>query len=295
MKCSQIILGLMRIQEKTIEEINELLIKAIQLGINMFDIADIYGNGKCEKLLGEVFDYNPTLREKLLLQTKCSICDGYYDCSKQHIKESVNRSLSRMRTEYIDILLLHRPDILMDYKEVAETMKELFNEGKVHYFGVSNFPAHQIKMLQKELPFKLYINQIQMSIVHCPMIDSVLHFNTQSSCALDRTYQTYEYCQEENIQIQAWSPLQINLHEGSFIGNTSFPELNTKLNKLAIKYSTTPQSIAINWLLQLPTPLQPILGTTNPLHLDEIMKSMTFTITKQEWYSLYTLAHKSLP
>ena len=171
-KVSRLILGLMRIHEKPIEQIEELLKKSIQLGIRLYDIADIYGNGKCESMLGEIFDKNPLMRDKMFIQTKCDICNGYYDCSKEHIIQSVDRSLARMRTQYVDLLLLHRPDILMNYKEVAETMIQLFNEGKVHYFGVSNFPSHQIKMLQKELPFKLYINQIEMSIVHCPMIDS---------------------------------------------------------------------------------------------------------------------------
>lgn len=295
LKVSRLILGLMRIHEKPIEQIEELLKKAISLGIRLYDIADIYGNGKSETMLGEIFDKNPLMREKMFIQTKCDICNGYYDCSKEHIKQSVNHSLSRMQTNYVDLLLLHRPDILMDYKEVAETMIELFNEGKVHYFGVSNFPSHQIKMLQKELPFKLYINQIEMSIVHCPMIDSVLHFNTTSEFACDRTYQTYEYCQEENIQIQAWSPLLISLSDGPFIGNEKYVELNKKLNELAEKYHTTPQSIAINWLLKVPGNIQPVLGTTNPIHLEEMYSAVTYQLTRQEWYSLYTAANKFLP
>ena len=258
-------------------------------------IADIYGNGKCETMLGEIFDRNPLLREKMIIQTKCSICKGYYDCSSKHIKYSVDRSLARMQTKYIDILLLHRPDYLMDYKEIAQTMKELFIEGKVHYFGVSNFPSHQIKMLQKELPFPLYINQIQMSIAHCPMIDSVLHFNTRSEFANDRTYQTVEYCQEQNIQLQAWSPLQISLSDGSFIDNEKYKELNDKLDELAKKYDTTKHAIAINWLLKLPENVQPVIGTTNSIHLEEIYKSVSYEITKEEWYSLYTAANKYLP
>ncbi|ELP93423.1 aryl-alcohol dehydrogenase, putative [Entamoeba invadens IP1] len=295
LKVSQYVIGFMRFKNKTVEQAEDFIQKALECGINCIDNADIYGGGECEKLLGRVFEKRPSLREKLVVQTKCGICRGFYDLSKEHILRSVDTSLGRMNIMYIDILLLHRPDALMDYKEVADALKTLFFNGKVHYFGVSNFSPIQIDLLQKELPFKLWFNQIQFSVVHCQSIDESVHFNTTHETSLVRDGNVLDYCALHDIQVQAWSPLQVDFVKGTFINNPEYKKLNEKLCELSQKYDVTPHEIALSWILRHPSHIQVVTGTTNPEHLVNEVSAFSFELTRKEWYELYLSTGKPLP
>ena len=275
LKVSKIALGCMRIADKNIEEVEELVKTALESGINFFDHADIYGRGKSEELFGEVLKRHPEYRKQMIIQTKCGIVPGKrYDFSKEHILKCVNESLERLHTDYVDILLLHRPDALCDPQEVAETFNELYEAGKVHYFGVSNHTPLQIELLKKYLKYPIIINQLQLSIVHSVMIDSGLNMNMKEAFAQDKDGGVLDYCR---------------------LNHTNYQKLNDVMQQLAYKYQVTKPAIAIAWLLRHPAHMQPIVGTTSSQHLKETIKACDFTLTRQEWYDLYLASEKPLP
>jgi len=285
----------MRINKLSVEEVEKLILKAIENGINFFDHADIYGAGKSEELFGEVLKKNPDLRSKMIIQTKCGICKGYYDSSKEHILESVENSLKRLKTDYIDVLLLHRPDTLMDITEISEAFTELQKSKKVRYFGVSNMNQVQIELLQKTLKQNLLFNQLQFSLVHSILVDEGVNVNMKNDGSINRGGGILEYSRLQDITIQAWSPLLASWEEGLFLNHPKYQKLNDKLNELSIKYQVTPSAIAISWILRHPANIQPIVGTTSVVHLDELCKSTEITLTRQEWYELYLSVGKLLP
>lgn len=293
---SRLALGCMRIAGKTVEEVESLIDTALENGINFFDHADIYGGGRSEMLFGEVLKKRPELREKMVIQTKVDIVPGQrYDMSKEYILNAVEGCLSRLNTSYVDILLLHRPDALVEPKEVAEAFDELYASGKVKYFGVSNHTPYQIKLLQKYCKQPIIINQLQLSIVHSVMIDSGINANMKEAWAQDKDGGVLDFCRLEDITIQPWSSIQASWAEGSFINNPNYEKLNIKLQELADKYGCTKAAVAIAWLLRHPACMQPIVGTTSPVHLVELTKSTDFTLTRQEWYDLYLASEKPLP
>ena len=296
LKVSKIALGCMRIADKSIEEVEELIKTALESGINFFDHADIYGGGKSEELFGEVLKRHPKYRKQMIIQTKCGIVPGKrYDFSKEHILKCVNESLERLHTDYVDILLLHRPDALCDPQEVAETFNELYEAGKVHYFGVSNHTPLQIELLKKYLKYPIIINQLQLSIVHSVMIDSGLNMNMKEAFAQDKDGGVLDYCRLNDITIQPWSSIQASWAEGTFIDHPNYQKLNDVMQQLAHKYQVTKPAIAIAWLLRHPAHMQPIVGTTSSQHLKETIKACDFTLTRQEWYDLYLASEKPLP
>ena len=292
---SQIALGCMRISKLTVYQVENLILSAVKLGINFFDHADIYGGGKSEELFGEVLKRNPGLREKIIIQSKCGIRKGYYDMSKEHIINSVNNSLKRLGVNYLDILLLHRPDALMDINEVNEAFNILKAENKVKHFGVSNMNPMQIELLKKGLDVDININQLQYSIVHSGMNDIGFNVNMKNNLAVSYDNSVLDYCQLNDITVQPWSVLQASWEDGSFLNNPKYPELNELLNNLARKYEVTPSAIAIAWILRLPQKMQPIVGTTNPVHLQEIVQADNIELTRQEWYEIYTSTGKIMP
>lgn len=294
-KASEIGLGCMRISEMDKASVNSLINTALDCGVNFFDHADIYGNGKSEEIFSEALSMSPSLREKIILQSKCSIRPGFYDYSKEHIINSVNSILKRLRTEYLDILLLHRPDTLMEPEEVNEAFEKLYNEGKVRNFGVSNHNSMQIELLNKYLKNKITINQLQFSIMHTGIIDSGLNVNMKISPSIDRDGSILEYCRLNDINIQAWSPYQYGFFEGTFLNNPKFPELNKKLEELAEKYSVSPTAIATSWILRHPAKIQTIVGTTNENRLKDICTASNVKLTREEWYSIYLSAGNKLP
>lgn len=294
-KASEIGLGCMRISEMDKTSVNSLINTALDCGVNFFDHADIYGNGKSEEIFSEALSMSPSLREKIIIQSKCSIRDGFYDYSKEHIINSVDSILKRLKTGYLDILLLHRPDTLMEPEEVNEAFEKLYNEGKVRNFGVSNHNSMQIELLNKYLKNKITINQLQFSIMHTGIIDSGLNVNMKISPSIDRDGSILEYCRLKDINIQAWSPYQYGFFEGTFLNNPKFPKLNKKLEELAEKYSVSPTAIATAWILRHPAKIQTIVGTTNENRLRDICTASNVKLTREEWYSIYLSAGNKLP
>jgi len=292
---SEIGLGCMRINSLSKSEASALISTAIEEGINFFDHADIYGKGKSEEVFADALGMNPSIREKIIIQTKCGIRDGYFDFSKEHILNSVEGSLKRLNTDYIDIMLLHRPDTLMEPEEVAEAFSKLHSSGKVKYFGVCNQNPMQIELLNKYLNHKIIINQLQLSITNTGMIDSGLNVNMQIDPSIDRDGSILEYCRLKDIAVQAWSPFQYGFFEGVFLDNDKFPELNKKINEIAATKGVTNTAIAIAWILRHPAKIQPLVGTTNQNRLVDICKASQVELTRQEWYEIYRAAGNKLP
>lgn len=292
---SKLALGCMRLTELSLEEAEKLIQTALECGINFFDHADIYGNGQSEALFGNFLKKNPDLRKQIIIQTKCGIRDGYYDSSAEHILASVNSSLKRLNTDYIDVLLIHRPDALTDFEDVAKAFKILREEKKVRFFGVSNMNAIQIEILQKHLPNKLIFNQLHFNIVHSLMIDEILNVNINNDYAVNRTGDILDYMRLHEITMQAWSPLQISLTKGTYLGHPDYVELNQKLEEIGTKYGLTPAAVAVAWILRHPAQIQVIVGTTKPASLRELVKAVDIELSKKEWYDLYLSVGKDLP
>ena len=295
MNASEISLGCMRISKMTNQEIASLIHTALDEGINFFDHADVYGGGKSEERFSEALDMNPGLRQKMILQTKCGIGKGCFDFSKEHILEAVDGSLKRLRTDYVDVLLLHRPDALVEPEEVAEAFTILQNNGKVKYFGVSNQNPMQIELLSKFIKQKIVFNQLQFSITNTGMVNAGVHVNMETDSSINRDGSILDYCRLKEITIQPWSPFQYGFFEGVFLNNEKFPELNQKINALAAAKGVPNTAIAIAWILRHPARMQPIVGTTNPSRLKDICKASTITLTRPEWYEIYTAAGNKLP
>ena len=294
-KASSIGLGCMRIADMEKEDVNKLINIALEEGINFFDHADIYGKGRSEEIFSEAIGMNSSLREKMIIQSKCSIRPGFYDYSKEHIISSVDGILKRLKTDYLDILLLHRPDTLMEPEEVSEAFEELFKAGKVREFGVSNHNPMQIELLNKYLKNKIMINQLQFSLMHTGIIDSGINVNMKVDPSIDRDGSILEYCRLKDITIQAWSPFQYGFFQGVFLNNDKFPELNAKINEIAEKKNVTNSAIATAWILRHPAKIQTIVGTTNAERLRDICKASEVELTRQEWYELYRAAGNQLP
>lgn len=294
-KVSEIILGCMRIHETEPQIISELINTALDEGINFFDHADIYGNGKSEELFAKAVDMSPRVREKFILQTKCGIREGFFDFSKEHILNSVNGSLKRLKTEFIDVLLLHRPDTLMEPLEVAEAFDILHKSGKVRYFGVSNQNPMQIELLKKFLDHRIIVNQLQFSLTNTGMIDAGLNVNMEINPSINRDGSILEYCRLKDISIQAWSPFLFGFFEGVFIDHPKFPVLNKKMDEIAEKYGVSKNAIAIAWILRHPAGIQPVAGTTNAERLKSVCRASKIRLSRKEWYDLYLSAGNKLP
>ena len=291
----QIGLGCMRLGALTIEEAEQLIKCALDNGIKLFDHADIYGRRKCEEIFGEVLKRNPEFREKMIIQSKCGICNGYYDLSKDYIIKQVEESIRLLNCEYLDILLLHRPDVLVDYNEVNEAFNYLYDKGLVKNFGVSNMNVMQIELYNKFLTHKMMYNQVQLSIVHSHLISEGLFVNMSEEESPSRSGGMLEYAQLKEINLQAWSPLMASWEDGTFIDNPKYEKVNLKLDELAKKYDVTKNAIAISFILRHPSNILPIVGTTSIIHLLEMVKAVNITLTKEEWYSLYLSAGHILP
>lgn len=292
---SEISLGCMRISELSKNDAANLINTALEEGIDFFDHADIYGGGKSEEVFAQAVDMSPSIREKFIIQTKCGIRQGYFDFSKEHILEAVDGSLKRLKTDYIDVLLLHRPDALVEPEEVAEAFSILQSNGKVRNFGVSNQNPMQIELLKKYLNQKIIINQLQLSITNTGMIDAGINVNMKVEGSIDRDGSILDYCRLNDITIQPWSPFQYGFFEGVFLNNDKFPELNKKIDELAQEKGVANTAIAIAWLLRHPAKMQPIVGTTNVSRLKDICKASTIELTRQEWYEIYLAAGNKLP
>ncbi|HEW1958454.1 TPA: aldo/keto reductase family oxidoreductase [Streptococcus pneumoniae] len=295
---SEIVLGMMRIKDKSVKEVEELVETALSVGINAFDLADIYGRGRCEELLGLVLKNRPDLREKMWIQSKCGIRIEeftYFDFSKDYIIKSVDGILQRLKIDHLDSLLLHRPDALMESDQVAEAFDLLYKQGKVRDFGVSNQNPMMMELLKKDVKQPLAVNQLQLSAAFIPGFESAFHVNMEDSQAAMRDGSIFEYCKLHDVVIQAWSVLQFGYFKGNFVGNEKFQALNQVLDRLAIKYGVTSSTIAISWILRYPAKMQAVVGTTNPKHLREVSQAANFSLTRKEWYEIYLAAGNNLP
>ncbi len=288
-----IAVGCMRISDMKESEVSAFVDTALKNGANFFDHADIYGGGKSEEVFGKAI--KSLNREDLIIQTKCGIRKGQFDFSYDHIVNSVDGSLKRLGTEYIDVLLLHRPDALMEPEEVAKAFDYLKNSGKVRHFGVSNQNPYQMELLQNAMDMPICANQLQFSIMHAPMIQSGINVNMYNESGVNRDGSVLDYCRLNKITIQPWSPMQYGFFEGCFVDNPKFPELNKVLEDIANKYGVSKTTIAFAWILRHPARMQPVTGTTNLIRLADCLKASDIQITREEWYEIYRAAGNKLP
>lgn len=288
--------GCWRINKLGLAEAEAFVQAALDEGAYFFDHADIYNDGLSESLFAEAAHMNADIREKFIIQSKCGIHPGkMFDFSKEHILEAVDGSLKRLKTDYLDILLLHRPDALVEPEEVAEAFDILHSSGKVRNFGVSNQTPMQIKLLKKYLGQPIIVNQLELSITNATMISRGIHVNMEDGFAVDRDGDVLDFCRLSDITVQAWSPFQYGFFEGVFIGNPKFPELNAKLDELGKKYGVNSTTMAIAWILRHPAKIQPLTGTMNIGRLKDCIKAAEVSITREEWYEIFMAAGNILP
>lgn len=295
-KETSFIIGCMRFAEKTAAEMAQFIHFAADNGMNWFDHADIYGGGKSEQVFGEALAGDSSLRrEDFILQSKCDICKGCYDLSREHIIAAVEGTLSRLKTDYLDILLLHRPDALVEPEEVAAAFDALEFSGKVRAFGVSNHKPSQIELLRKYVKQDLLYNQLQFSLAVSNMVANGMEVNMDTPGSVDHDDSVLDYCRLNDITIQAWSPFQQPAWKGVFIGSPEYTALNQAMIELADSYNTTVTAIAAAWILRHPAGIQIITGTTNEARLKEIKQAESVRLSREDWYRLYLAAGHILP
>ena len=296
---SQIILGCMRMPTLNTDDAANLIRTAYELGINFFDHATCYGrDGEAETRFGDAFLKTGIRREDVYIQSKCGILSekGEFNWSKKTILDSVNDSLRRLKLDYLDTLLLHRPDLLYEPEQIAEAFDELEKNGKVRFFGVSNVPTMMLEVLRKYIRQPLVINQLQFSLDQSQLMDQALYVNNlTTNRSIDRDNGTLDYCRFHDITVQAWSPLQKGFFQGCFVDDPELPELNRVLGELGEHYGVSKTAIAIAWILRHPAKIQAIAGTMNPSHLNDICEAIKVDLTHNEWYRLYLASGKFLP
>lgn len=291
-----IVVGCMRLGEMDGKSMNAFLHAALEQGANYFDHADIYAGGKSEEIFGQAVKEDSSIkREDMIIQSKCGICKGFYDLSKKHIIESVDGSLKRLQTDYLDVLLIHRPDALIEPEEVASAFDELEKSGKVRHFGVSNHKPMQIELLKRYIEQPLIINQLQFSLPVSNMVANGMEVNMETEGSIDRDGSVLDYSRLHDMTIQAWSPFQMPNWQGCFLGNDAYADLNEKIEILAETYGTSATAIAAAWIFRHPAGMQLITGTTKPERLKEIIASSDIVLTREEWYQLYLAAGHLLP
>ena len=299
LRISELALGCWRISRLNAGEVAKLIACASDCGLNFYDHADIYGDGMSEEVFGKALSGLPITRDQVCLQSKCGINktlgDYFFDFSKEHILASVDGSLRRLRTDYLDVLLLHRPDALVEPQEVAEAFSQLEKSGKVRYFGVSNQSPNQIELLQAAVKQKLLFNQLQLSLMFTGMVDAGINVNMKNENSFDHDNGALDYCRLKGITVQAWSPFQYGMFEGAFVGNDKFPSVNACLDEMALKYKVSASAVAAAWLLRHPARMQAVLGTTKAERLRDISAAAGIVLSRQDWYKLYTSAGNQLP
>lgn len=296
---SSVVLGLMRIAKMSDAEIATLFGTARDAGINVFDHADIYGGERhrCEQRFGEAVRLTPADRDAIVIQSKVGIRKGWFDFSKEHILATVDESLAALRTDYLDLLLLHRPDTLVEPEEVAEAFEQLAASGKVRHFGVSNHTPGQIELLKSAVKQPLVANQVQLSITHAPLFAQGVAANMAGlEQSVSRDIGLLDYSRLNNMMLQAWSPFQKGFFDGVFLGDReNFAELNDAIDALAKQYGVTPTGIAVAWIVRHPANIQVVLGTTNPGRVQDSAAGSDVTLTREEWYRLFRAAGHTLP
>lgn len=295
---SAIIQGCMRMPSLSVEEATRVISNDYSLGINFFDHATCYGNGEAETRFGEAFKQTGIKREDVYIQSKCGIYPERqeFDWSRESILSSVDGILQRLQMDYIDTLLLHRPDVIFEPEEVALAFDELEKSGKVRYFGVSNLGSMQIELLKKCVKQPLVFNQLQLSLEQSQLIDQALYVNDKRTDMSNiRDGSLLDYCRLKDITIQAWSPLQFGFFKGVFVDNEAFPELNKVLGNIASREGVSKSAIAIAWILRHPAKMQTVLGTMNVEHMKDVCEATKVNLSHHDWYELYLAAGKFLP
>lgn len=290
-----IAVGCMRMDRLTKTEAETVIKTALDQGANFFDHADVYGGGACEEIFADAIGMDSNVRESMFLQSKCGIRKGQFDFSKEHILSSVEGILKRLQTDYLDVLLLHRPDALVEPQEVAEAFDQLANSGKVRHFGVSNQNPMQIQLLKKHVKQPIVANQLQLSITHATMISQGINVNMLNESAVNRDGSILDFCRLHDITIQPWSPFQYGFFEGVFLDNAKFPELNKTIDAIADRYNVANTTVALAWLLRHPAEMQPVTGTMNVQRLQDCAKAADIDLTREEWYDIYRAAGNVLP
>ncbi|MGY0161494.1 aldo/keto reductase [Edwardsiella tarda] len=292
---SAIALGCMRLAELDDGQAANLIDHALALGITAFDHADIYGAGECERRFAQAARPQGARREAMFIQSKCGIRSGFYDSSYRHILASVDGILQRLQCGYLDMLLLHRPDTLIEPQEVAEAFSRLVEQGKVRAFGVSNYGPLQIALLQKFLPQPLRVNQMQFGIAHAGMVRSGINVNVESEAAIDRSGDVLHYCRLHDITLQVWSPFQFGMFSGVFLDHPDFADLNQTLATLAAELNVSKTTLATAWILRHPAQMQVIAGSMNPTRLTQISQACALNLSRETWYQIYRAAGNPLP
>ena len=287
--------GCMRINSLSKADAARFVATSLDLGANFFDHADVYGGGACEEIFAEAIQMSADVRERVILQSKCGIRSGSFDFSREHILNAVDGSLRRLRTDYLDVLLLHRPDALVEPDEVAEAFDLLESAGKVRHFGVSNQTPMLMELLRKSVKQPIVANQLQLSITNATMISHNINMNMENDEAVMRDGSVLDYCRLHDITVQPWSPFQYGFFEGVFLDNPKFPELNAQIDEIALKYAVANTTIAIAWLLRHPAHMQPVTGTMNPGRLADCCAAADIHLTREEWYAIYIAAGNKLP
>lgn len=288
--------GCMRVNKADKKDLPAIIETCLECGANFFDHADIYGRGECETLFAQAVGMKPSVREKLILQSKCGIVPGVmYDLSKEYILKAVDGILKRLNTDYLDVLLLHRPDALMEPLEVAEAFDRLEASGKVRYFGVSNQRPLQIQLLMKYVRQPLVADQLQFSMTNSQMVAQGMEVNMLTDGAVDRDGGILDFCRVNDMTVQAWSPFQYGLFSGVFLGNEKFGELNRVIGELAEKYQVSDTAIVTAWMMRHPAGMQMITGTMNVERIRQICQASDMVLTREEWYRLYLAAGHILP
>ena len=277
----------------------EAVTAAYEAGITLFDHADIYTHGKSEIVFAEIWHAIPGLRDKIVLQSKCGIRfqddpnpgdPARYDFSYPHIVTSVEGILRRLQTEYLDLLLLHRPDALVEPEEVARAFAELHAQGKVRYFGVSNHTPAQIDLLRRYVDHPLVINQVELSLLHAHLINEGIMANQEGGPAALATG-TLDYCRLHDVMVQAWSPVAGGkLFNPPFDAAAPIRETAALVAHLADTKGTTKEAIVLGWLLRHPAGIQPVIGTTKPARIQASCHADTIDLSREEWYALFTAA-----
>ncbi|MBQ1467508.1 MAG: aldo/keto reductase [Solobacterium sp.] len=288
-------LGCMRIASMTDAQADTYIRTALDEGLYFFDHADIYGGGQSEIIFGKALKRTER-REDVVLQSKCGIRRGMYDLSGEYILSSVDGILERLQVDYLDVLVLHRPDALMEPEEIAEAFDQLKESGKVREFGVSNMNSRQIELLQKYVHQKIITDQMQLSLTNCSMIREGINVNIEvQDKGIDRDGNILDYCRLNDITIQTWSPLQYGMFSGTFLNNPDFPELNAELDRQAEQYGITKEAVACAWILRHPAKMQVIVGSTNPARMHGFAQAEKISMTREDWYRLYIAAGNRLP
>ena len=296
---SNIILGLMRIEPMDDEAIRTLVGAARDAGVKVFDHADIYGSERhaCERRFGDALAVPASQRDQVIIQSKVGIRPGYFDFSREHILRTVDESLAALRTDYLDLLLLHRPDTLVEPEEVAQAFDALHAAGKVRAFGVSNHTPGQIELLKRWVAQPLVVNQVQLSLTHASLIAQGLAAN-MGGCeqSVSRDNGLLDYSRLNDITLQVWSPFQKGWFDGVFLGDrVHHAPLNDAIDALAAAHGVTPTAIAVAWITRHPARMQVVLGTTTAQRVRDAAAGSALPLTREEWYGLYRAAGHTLP